>query len=256
MSRPRLLLVPFVTELEWEKLVGLVGDWAETASFDPPGVGEERLPPELDVPLERWGAEVAKALELWREATAIRALAEVERRGWESYFIVADSYGIKPAVGVALRDRERVRGLVLGHAALSHSLEGERAPIKREIWEALTALMRTDTTGFIAYGIAQMTQGAVSEEQASRWLERFPDRRLVGAIWDLLAKNPEPVGAELHELDLPLLLAQHVGCLSETQEGYDDIVAEFPEASTVRCPEACATSPAFATALREFCERL
>ena len=51
-----------------------------------------------------------------------------------------------------------------------------------------------------------------------------------------------------------MLLAQHVGCLSKTQEGYDDIVAEFPDAATIGCPEARAASPAFAEALQRFCK--
>jgi hypothetical protein len=49
------------------------------------------------------------------------------------------------------------------------------------------------------------------------------------------------------------LLGQHVGCLGSTEEGYQDIVAQFPEAATVSCPEACSASPTFAEALREFC---
>jgi hypothetical protein len=178
---------------------------------------------------------------------------KVKHHGWQSYFVVGDSYGIKPAVRLALRDRSKVRGLALGHAALSHDREGDRAPISSEIWEAMTALMKTDVRGFITYGIAQATQGSVSEEEAGRWIDRFPDRDLVIFIWELLGAEPEPVGEELHELGRPLLLAQHVGCLSETQEGYDDILAEFPDAATTGCPEACAASPAFAEALREFC---
>ena len=29
MSRPRLLLVPFVTALEWEKILPTLGEWAD-----------------------------------------------------------------------------------------------------------------------------------------------------------------------------------------------------------------------------------
>lgn len=253
MSRPRLLLVPFVTELEWDTIEPSLAEWADVATFDPPGVGNEPLPPELDLSVESWGERKGNALELWRSATAARGVAEADRRGWSEYFIVADSYGITPAVLLARRDRDRVRGLALGHATLSHRLDGPRPPVSKEIWDAMTSLMRTDTAGFIAYGIAQMTQGAVSEQQANRWLARFPDREMVATVWERLAEDPEPVGDELRELELPLLLAQHLGCLVETQEGFEDIVAEFPDAATVRCPEACAVSPSFAAALREFC---
>jgi hypothetical protein len=252
VTRPRLLLVPFVTELEWEKISPLLGDWAEVATFDPAGVGDEPLPAELD-PGADGTEDGPETLAIWREATAARGLEEVERRGWGSYFVVADSYGIKPAVMLAGRDRERVRGLALGHAALAHDRGGPRPSVNLEVWEAMSNLMRTDTSGFISYGVAQLTQGAVSEEQAARWLERFPHRGLVARLWRLLGEHSEPVGDELRELGLPLLLAQHVGCLSATQEGFDDIVEAFPGAATAACPEACAASPAFATALREFC---
>lgn len=46
------------------------------------------------------------------------------------------------------------------------------------------------------------------------------------------------------------------GCLGSTDEGYEDIVAAFPDARTVSCPEACEVSPAFAQALREFCAEI
>ena len=252
MTQPRLLLVPFVTELEWERILPLLSEWAEIATFDPPGVGEEPLPAELDIPTERW-SELSDPLRLWRQATAERGLAEVERQGWEEYFVVTDSYGITPAVLIAQESPERVRGLAFGHAALSHDREGERAPVSKEVWEAMASLMRTDAKGFIAYGIAQLTQGAVTDEQAARWMERLADRAVVAELWELLGNEPEPVGDELHGLGLRLLLAQHVGCLAQRQEGYDDIVAAFPDAATVACPEACAASPAFAEALREFC---
>jgi pimeloyl-ACP methyl ester carboxylesterase len=249
VSRPRLLLVPFVTALEWEKILPTLGEWADVATFDPPGVGEEPVP----AGLEPDATPDEETLAIWREATAERGLQEVESRGWDRYFIAADSYGARPAVLLACRDRERVGGLALGHAMLAHDRGGPRPSVNPEIWEAMSNLMRTDASGFIAYGIAQLTQGAVSDEQAARWMTRFPNRGLVTRLWTLLGEQSEPVGDELRELGLPLLLAQHVGCLSATQEGFEDIVAAFPDAATAACPEACAASPAFAAALRDFC---
>ena len=41
MSRPRLLLMPTVTEVEWMQDQATVAEWAEVASFDAPGVGDE-----------------------------------------------------------------------------------------------------------------------------------------------------------------------------------------------------------------------
>ena len=37
MDRPRVLLVPTLTEVEW-KIRPLIEEWAEVASFDAPGV--------------------------------------------------------------------------------------------------------------------------------------------------------------------------------------------------------------------------
>ena len=225
------------------------------ATYDAPGIGDEPLPGGLELDPEQSEAKARAAFRSWRQASARRGIEEVGRLGWERFVIVGDSYGIDPAVRIALARRDAVRGLALGHAALSHEYEGPRAPVNKDIRDALTALLRTDTDGFIAFGIAQMTRGAVSQEQAARWFERFPDRALVRGVWELLGEEPEPIGERLRELDLPLLLAEHAGCLVETREGYEDIVAAFPDAQTVSCPEACATSPAFDAALREFCER-
>ena len=43
MSLPRLLLVPQLTQIEWTIEPDLE-QWAEVASFDPPGVGNEPAP--------------------------------------------------------------------------------------------------------------------------------------------------------------------------------------------------------------------
>ena len=121
---------------------------------------------------------------------------------------------------------------------------------------ALLQLARQGNEAFVRYGIAQMTRGAISEEVAAEMVSRFPDMELVRAILGALAGEPEPIGDDLAGLDLPLLLVKHEGCLARTDEGYDDIVAAFPEARTVICAEACSSSPAFAAALRELCGSL
>jgi hypothetical protein len=43
--RPRLLLVPEFTELEWV-IRPKLAEWAEVATYDPPGVGGEPIPAE------------------------------------------------------------------------------------------------------------------------------------------------------------------------------------------------------------------
>jgi hypothetical protein len=170
--------------------------------------------------------------------------------------IVADSLGHPTAVRVARARPGDVDGLALGHASLSHAIEGERAPMRGGVWEAMSQLARQGRESFVRYGIAQMTQGGIDEETAQQMVERFPDMDLVAAMVDALGREPEPIGGELAALGLPLLLAKHEGCLGHTDEGFADIVAAFPDAQTVLCPETCASSPAMAEAVRKFCERL
>jgi hypothetical protein len=243
--RPRLLLVPAFTELQWT-IKSQLEEWAEVASFDPPGVGSEPLPPEVEV-------DGPDFLAQWRDAAAQRGLEEVDRRGWTRFFVAVDAEGTGTAVRIAEARPAAVQGIALGHASLSRATEGARPAINREVWLAMGALLRTDRQAFIRHGIAQVTAGSVSEEVASQIVQRYPDSGLVTRIWESLGTVPEPIGDQLEALDLPLLLGQHAGCLGSTEEGYQDIVARFPAAATVSCPEACAASPTFADALREFC---
>ncbi|MGH2982748.1 MAG: hypothetical protein ACRDK5_00605, partial [Solirubrobacterales bacterium] len=82
MARPRILLVPTVTEVEWA-IKSLLEEWAEVASFDAPGVGGE------------------PATETTQEAIVARGLAEIEGRGWEDCVIVGDEAGAVQAVRIA-----------------------------------------------------------------------------------------------------------------------------------------------------------
>lgn len=251
MSATRLLLVPSFTELEWG-IRPRLEEWAEVATFDTPGVGDEPLPAGLAPDPSR----TRELLSQWRDAAATRGLAEIERLGWKRFVVVADAYGASTAVGIARRRPESLLGIALGHASLSDATEGERAPVNRAIWEAMAQLTRQGSEAFVRYGLAQATRGGVSEDVAQQMLERFPDMELVAATIEALGGDAEPIGDDLAALDLPLLLAKHEGCLSRTDEGFEDIVAAFPEADAVICPEACSSSPSFAEALRSFCERI
>ena len=42
VERPRLLILPEFTELEWT-IIPLLEEWAEVASYDAPGVGDEAV---------------------------------------------------------------------------------------------------------------------------------------------------------------------------------------------------------------------
>jgi pimeloyl-ACP methyl ester carboxylesterase len=250
-SSMRLLLVPSFTELEWG-IRPLLESWAEVATFDAPGIGDTDLPfeVELDPSLE------SGLLARWREATARVGLDEVDRRGWERFVVVADSWGSPAAVRIARLGGDAVLGLAIGHAALSHSTEGERAPERAGVLDAMIQLGRQGSEAFVRYGISQMTRGGVDEATAQKMVERFPDMELVTATLEALAKEPEPIGEELEKIEAPLLFAKHEGCLGSTDEGFEDIVKAFPQAETVICPEMCASSPTFAEALQQFCERL
>lgn len=248
MTRPRLLLVPSFTELEWG-IRPQLEEWAEVATFDMPGVGNVPFPAET--PLDP--ARAAELLSGWRAAGSQHGLEEVDGRGWTQFIVVTDGHGAPTAVRIATERRPSVLGLAFGHASLSHSTVGERAPMNAGAWAALGQLARQGGETFVRYGIAQMTQGGISEDVAEKMLERFPDMDLVSATIDALAQEAEPVGDNLAALDLPLLLAKHEGCLGRTDEGFEDIVAAFPDAQTVICPETCTSSPALADALQRFC---
>jgi pimeloyl-ACP methyl ester carboxylesterase len=248
---PRLLLVPSFTELEWGVRPSLE-EWAEVATFDVPGVGDNEVPFEVGQDPSRAG----ELLTRWRDAAAQIGIDAVDHRGWERFVVVTDSYGAPTAVRIARTRRDAVLGLAIGHASLSHSTEGDRAPERAGVFDAMVQLARQGSEAFVRYGIAQMTRGGIDEDTAQKMVERFPDMELVTATLEAIAQEPEPIGDELRAIDAPLLLAKHDGCLGSTDEGFDDIVAAFPNAERVICPEMCASSPAFAEALQGFCKRL
>jgi pimeloyl-ACP methyl ester carboxylesterase len=233
-ERPRLLLVPEFTELEWT-IKPLLEEWAEVLAFDLPGVGDEPPAERLD-----------------RRAVVERAQQKLDQRGWESCFVAADSWGTASAVQVAVARPEAVKGLALGHAKLSYRREGERAPINAEIVAALTALIDKDHEQFLRYGITQATGGSIDEDQAAKMVARFP-RDMIRAGWDAVTRDDVDIGALLARVECPLLFAKHQGCLGSTDEGFEDAAAAFPEARTIAVTDAPLASEEFAEALREFC---
>lgn len=246
---PRLLLVPSFTELEWG-IRPTLEEWADVATFDAPGIGDSEMP--FEVERDAIGPGL---LTQWRDAAAGVGLETVDRRGWDRFFVICDSWGSPTAVRIATQRSDSVIGFAMGHAALSHSTEGERAPERSGVLQAMIQLGRQGSEAFVRFGIAQMTRGGINEDTAQKMVERFPDMELVTATLEALEKQPEPIGNELREIAAPLLLAKHDGCLGSTDEGFEDIVKAFPGAETVICPEMCASSPTFADALRQFCRR-
>lgn len=250
MDGARLLLVPSFTELEWG-IRSQLSEWAEVIAIDTPGVGDTPLPAGFGI-----DPPDPSLLGKWRAASVEHCFEEIDRQGWDRFLVVTDSHGTPTAVRLCASRREAITGLAIGHASLSHSSEGERPPFRGEIWDAFGQLTSQGNEAFVRYGIAQMTRGGISDDLAEQMLERLSDMRLLSAAVEALGKDPEPIGDQLAALDLPLLLAKHQGCLGRTDEGFEDMVAAFPEARTATCEEPCAASPAFAEAIRSFAEAL
>ena len=225
MPRPRLLLVPAITELEW-RIRPALEEWAEVASFDPPGVGSE--PPSDAGPTE---------------AVFRRALTELERRGWDTCVAVADEFGTASAARLAAERPDAVSGLALGHACLSYAEDA----VNQEVIGALTELGKHDYRTYARH-LTQATRGAYDDDLVERFMERVPQEAAAAAI-----RADEPVGEWLREADVPLLLAEHRDCLVFSPEAYQEAVAAFPDARTLSTVEKPSASPDFAEALRSFC---
>ena len=239
MARPRILLLPFTTELEWSIREEL-RSWADVASFDAPGVGDE---PSRD-PIGA-GAVVERGLE------------ELDRRGWEDCVVAADEFVAAFAVELASRVPERVAGLALGHPVCTYTMEGEAPAIHGEVMDVFVQLSQLDYRSYLR-SLTQLTQGAYDDGFVDEYIRRVPrevDSAYTAAIPRMLDSGPD-LGSALKELDKPLLLVEHDGCLAFTKEGWNEIVAAFPQAMTASTQVKPSTSPEFAEALREFCARL
>ena len=191
-----------------------------------------------------------------RELVVQRALQEIEKLGWDSYFVVGDAWGTATAVRVAAARPDPVHGLALGHASLSYQREGRRPAVSKEVIAAMTQLLRSDYDSFVRYGMTQFTQGAFDEETSERIVARFPPMDVAAQVWEMNVDRPEPIGELLGQLDMPILLAKHDGCLVFTAEGYDDAVRALPDAHRTSVGRTPSASDEFAAALQDFCERV
>jgi pimeloyl-ACP methyl ester carboxylesterase len=237
-SRPRLLLVPQLTELEWV-IKPVLEEWAEVASYDAPGVGAEP-------PADDFGSE----------AIGDRGLDELDRRGWDRCVLVVDEFGAAAAARIASRRPEAVEALAFGHARLSNSLERDGAPINSEVYAACASLVRADPRTFIRQ-LFMLTQGeqqrgGYGEELVDDYLRRVPVDLLV-RFWETRPDESESIGRVLGDLDAAVFLAKHEGCLLFTPEGYDAAKAALPGARSTSFSDKPSASPEFAEALKTFC---
>jgi hypothetical protein len=182
-----------------------------------------------------------------------RGLAALDAIDADPVLIVADGWAIATAAHIAHERHAVVAGMAIGHARPSHRREGDRAPITGEVFAAMGRLIESDAAAFVRHGIAQVTGGSVDEEQAERMLQRLPTEHMAEDSAALTAD--ERFGDLLAELECPLLLAKHEGCLMSTDAGFEDAVSRLPRASTVLVPDAPASSPAFADAVGDFSVR-
>jgi hypothetical protein len=236
VDRPRLLLVPALTELEWP-IKPLLEEWAEVASFDAPGVGDELAPREFGP-----------------EAVAERGVEELDCRGWDRCVVVADEFGAMAAVRLMTARPEAATGFALGHACLENTVDGDRPTLNKEILAAMTQLYKGSwTTALRSY--AQATQGAYGDVQVEEFLQRVP-REVAGYLFASGLPPSEPLEERLRGLDIPMLFVKHQGCLGHTTEGYEDAIAAFPQARRAAVTAKPSTSPDFAKALRAFCAEL
>jgi hypothetical protein len=235
-----------MTELYW-LVRPLLEAWAEVASYDPPGVGTE--PPAGGPALD---------------AIASRGLAELENHEWPRCVVAADVQGGVAAITLSRVARERVAGLALGHATLSHRRHGPRAPLYPGADAAMRRMMTVDYRSAVRQEVAIWDPrrgggaGPPPDELVDRIIERLPASTAI-ALLDALDQEAEAAGdlePTLRQLRLSLLLAKHEGCVSHADEGFEDAVAAFPDAQTVACSVRPSASEEFAAALREFCERV
>jgi pimeloyl-ACP methyl ester carboxylesterase len=237
VSRPRLLLVPTATEVEW-RIRPLLEQWADVASYDAPDIG---------------GApgDAASA-----QAIVDAGLAVVDELGWKSCVVVGDEVGAAQAIRLAAARPDAVAGLAIGHACLSLRPDGPGAPVNAEVQEALIRVGKTDFRSYVR-ALAQATQGGYGEDFTAEFAERVSPAGLDAYLAVLLGPDAdvdlEPL---LRSVPAPLLLVEHAGCLMWTRAGYEAAVAAFPESRTASMTTKPSVSPEFAELLRGFCAEL
>jgi hypothetical protein len=132
------------------------------------------------------------------------------------------------------------------------------------VGEALDRIMELDYRASLRQEVAiwDLRRGPgfppASDELVERIAERLPASTW-RALSSALAREADAAGDMepiLREIDVPLLLAEHRGCVSYTEEGFADIAKAFPDAQTVSCSTRPTLSEEFTAALREFSTRV
>ena len=100
--------------------------------------------------------------------------------------------------------------------------------------------------------LSQLTQGSLADDLTRQMLERVP-QDIAMAAYETIKEDTESIEPHLRELDVPFLFAKHEGCIAGTEEGWEDAVAAFPDATTISVSLDPAVSEESADALRAFC---
>ena len=226
--------MPTVTEVEW-RIRPRLEEWADVASFDAPGIGDEP------------GTEFTAA------AIVDRGLAEVDARGWKRFVAVGDEIGAAQAIRLAGRRPDAVEAIALGHPALSLRSAGDRSPLNGDVVKALVQMARTDYRSYVR-ALSQLTQNAYDDELADLYMERVRPETIESYMEALFEpESQEDLEPILRSLEVPKLLVEHRGCLMWTREGFEDITAAFPDARTATMELKPSVNPEFASLLHEFC---
>ena len=185
MAKPKILLVPTVTEVEW-KIKPLLEEWADVASFDAPGVGAEPM------------------TEPTIEGIVARGLAELDRRGWDRCVIVGDEVGAAQAARLAAERPSAARALVMGHPALDFNAGGRRPTLNPEVRDVLVQIAKNDYRSYVR-ALSQVTQDAYDEELADEYMARASQEVTTSYVEEFFGR------AERIDL-LPLLRASTSRC--------------------------------------------
>jgi hypothetical protein len=218
--KARVLYVPLFMEAEAERFAAVVADWAEVASFDVP----------VERPIEA-------------------AHARLDELGWDQCTLVVDGYAQGLGAEIALHEPDRFRAVAVGHAALRFTTQPPRPALHPDVVAAATQLLENDYMAFWR-AVTQLTQGGMPDAWVERWAASVPQER-VRAVFSGITDTAAPASKRLAEFDGPLLLAQHADCVLWTDEGFEDVVAAFPDARIARCTEIPPFDRAFGEALRE-----
>ena len=101
----------------------------------------------------------------------------------------------------------------------------------------IQSLLRTDPRTFVRQLFkltgGETIEGGYGETIAEEWLRRVPMECGGAVLRGARRRRARAMGERLGTLEVPMLLAQHKGCLMFTDEGFEDAVAAFPDAHVV-----------------------